>query len=274
MRIIPPLAPAAVLVLGLAAAGCSGDRVRLASEDDSVVLTYRCGDPEPAARTPAERALLREYATLVGRDASASGRVKRLDPILASYAAEDYDSLEAQVVRYACEFGDVRAAVRAAEKPPVFPEPGSAARPFELPLLTAERGPGDPHVSPTERFRLEDARGRIVVLNFWATWCGPCVDKHPEMVELAARYRDRGVLFVGVVHQESPARVARWLREHGGAGDYRMVVDPGDEVARMFGVRGIPRTYIVGRDGRMARGMVGHFAGLEEELDALVRAGT
>jgi thiol-disulfide isomerase/thioredoxin len=263
-----PTAPLGALALGFVLAGCSGDRVRLASEDGSVVLSYRCGDPAPAARSPAERALLKEYATLVGRDANANGRVKLLDPILASYAAEDYDSLEAQVVRYACEFGDVRAAGA-----PVFPEPGSAARPFELPLLTAERGPGEPYVSPTERFRLEEARGTIVVLNFWATWCSPCVDKHPEMVRLAAKYRDGGVRFYGIVHQESPESMAGWLRGHGGSGDIRMLVDRGDRVARLFGIRGVPQTFVVGRDGRMARKMVGHFAGLEAELDALVGEG-
>jgi thiol-disulfide isomerase/thioredoxin len=268
-----PTAPLGALALGLALAGCSGDRVRLASEDGSVVLSYRCGDPAPAAGSPAERALLKEYATLVGRDANANGRLRLLDPILASYAAEDYDSLEAQVVRYACEFGDVRAAVRAAERPPVFPQPGSEARPFELPLLTAERGPGEPYVSPTERFRMEEARGSIVVLNFWATWCSPCVDKHPEMVRLAAKYRDRGVRFYGIVHQESPESVAGWLRGHGGPGDIRMLVDRGDRVARLFGIRGVPQTFVVGRDGRMVQKIVGHFAGLDAELDALVREG-
>ncbi len=262
-------APLGALALGLLLAGCSDGRVRLASEDGRVVLSYRCARPAPAARTPAERALLKEYAALVVRDADAGGRVRMLDPILASYAAEDYDSLEAQVVRYACEFGDVRAAAR----PPVFPQPGSEARPFELPLLTAERGPGEPHVSPTERFRLEEARGGIVVLSFWATWCAPCVAKHPEMVKLAAKYRDRGVRFYGIVHQESPESMAGWLRDHGGSGDIRMLVDRGDRVARLFGIRGVPQTFIVGRDGRMVRKMVGHSGGLDAELDALAREG-
>ncbi len=52
--------------------------------------------------------------------------------------------------------------------------------------------------------------------------------------------------------------MAGWLRGHGGSGDIRMLVDRGDRVARLFGIRGVPQTFVVGRDGRMARKMVGH----------------
>lgn len=258
------------LLLPLLLTGCS-EQVRLTSEDGQLALRYRCDRPLSQAHTPATKQLLREYAALVGQDARIHDRISRLDPLLSAYATEDVAALEEQVVAYLCEFGDVRAAVRAAERPPVFPERGSAAPPFELPLLSLQRGEGTPFVSPTERFRLEEQRGKIVVLNFWATWCHPCLDKHPEFVQLAERYKDQGVLFYGIIHKDSPARVVSWLHENGGESEYRMLVDEDGAVGQLYRIQAIPRTLILDADGRVANGTWGHFASLEEKLQVLLR---
>ncbi len=260
----------AVLALGFGLSACSDD-VRLTSERSSLVLGYRCDRPVVQAGTPAEQQLVKEYATLVAQDARNNNRVQLLDPLLSAYAAEDYRSLETRVVAYMCEYGDVRAAVNAAKRPPVFPEPGSAALPFELPLLALQEGTGAPSVSATKRFSLEEHRGKIVVLNFWSTWCSPCVEKHPELVRIAEQYQDEGVVVYGIIFEDSPAKVARWLKEHGGESEYRMLVDEGNKVGRLYRVTGIPRTFIIGRDGRIAQGTWGHFAGLEEKLQHLLR---
>ncbi|HEV2146880.1 MAG TPA: TlpA disulfide reductase family protein [Longimicrobiaceae bacterium] len=260
----------AVVALSLVLAGCS-EQVRLSTGDGKVALSYACDRPSSQAQTPAAQQLLKEYAALIGQDARIHDRIPRLDPLLSAYAAEDFAALEEQVVAYLCEFGDVRAAVRAAERPPVFPETGSAALPFELPLLSLQRGAGTPFVSSTARFRLEEQRGKVVVLNFWATRCHPCLEKHPELVELAERYRDRGVLIYGIVHRESPATAAQWLRENGGESEYRMLVDSDGAVGRLYRVQGIPRTFIIGSDGRIAQATWGHFSGLEEAIQTLLR---
>ena len=97
---------------------------------------------------------------------------------------------------------------------------------------------------------LSKLRGQVVVVNFWASWCADCVTEHPALAEAWQRYRDQGVTVVGVVYQDTASNAARFLRSAGG--DWPEVNDPGDRTAIAFGVRGVPETFFIGRDGRIA----------------------
>jgi len=154
---------------------------------------------------------------------------------------------------------------------PAFLERGSEAPPFDLPVLTLQRGTGRPHVSPVERVRLSDLQGQVVLLHFWATWCGPCVAEHPEMVRLAARYRSRGVAVLGVLHRDSPTDVAAWLAENGGL-EFPILVDPAGRVGTAYRLRGVPQTVLIDRSGRLVESFFGRFAPVEEVVDSLLSA--
>ena len=106
---------------------------------------------------------------------------------------------------------------------------------------------------------LSDYRGKVVLLDFWATWCTPCRWQVPELVELQAKYRTRGLRVIGISMDDEAKPVRVFYK------DFEMnypVAMGGDPVADLFGrVPGLPTTFLIGRDGRIhdkhvgARGM-------------------
>lgn len=98
-------------------------------------------------------------------------------------------------------------------------------------------------------------KGKVVVVNFWATWCNPCREEIPDFVELYKEYRGRGVEIIGVsLDKGKEERVKAFVKEFGI--EYPIVV--GDiQVARQWLVRGIPRTFIVDREGKVTQKIVG-----------------
>ena len=105
---------------------------------------------------------------------------------------------------------------------------------------------------------LANLRGRVVVVNFWASWCVACRDEHPVLVEAARNYRDRGVAVVGVDYQDSPASARAFLDELGrGGANYRYVTDPGSRAALDFGLFGVPETFVLDRSGVIAAKITG-----------------
>ncbi len=101
---------------------------------------------------------------------------------------------------------------------------------------------------------LNALRGKPVVLNFWATWCQPCVVEHPVLREAAFRYRDRAA-FLGIIYQDEPEAIARFLIERGEWGP--ALVDPGSRTAISYGVYGAPETFILDRDGVIVEKVTG-----------------
>lgn len=101
---------------------------------------------------------------------------------------------------------------------------------------------------------LTSLRGRPVVVNFWATWCGPCLQEHPLLRE-AARSLGADVQFLGIVYEEEETWVQSFLREHGGG--YPSLMDAGGKTAIAYGVFGVPETYFIDPDGMVAAKFVG-----------------
>lgn len=118
--------------------------------------------------------------------------------------------------------------------------------------------------------RLSDLRGQVVVINFWASWCAPCRVEHPDLAGLWQRYRDRGMVLIGIAFQDRLAASRTYLREVGG--DWPQLSDPGSRTALAFGVYGVPETYVIGTDGRVASKHIGpvDFGGLSEEITELL----
>jgi len=121
---------------------------------------------------------------------------------------------------------------------------GTAAPAFALPDLQGKT------------IRNTDLRGKVVVLNFWATWCPPCRDEVPDFVRLQSKYRDQGLAIVGL------------SLDQGGASDVRPFVDEYDvnytmlianqEIAESYGgILGIPTTFVLDRNGTIVKRFVG-----------------
>jgi thiol-disulfide isomerase/thioredoxin len=110
--------------------------------------------------------------------------------------------------------------------------------------------------------RLKSYRPDIVVVDFWATWCAPCVERFPKMVEMAERYRSRGVRFVGVCMEDREDRVAvagagRFLVEKRATFDNFLLDEPLLEGFGKVGLLGIPAVLVYGRDGNLSARLTG-----------------
>ncbi len=116
---------------------------------------------------------------------------------------------------------------------------------------------------------LEELRGKPVLINFWATWCQPCLVEHPVLQAGAERYRDQ-VHFLGVVYQDDPQAIRRFVERRGAWGP--SLVDDGVKVALAYGVYGAPETFFIDRQGTIVDKVAGALdpAGLKRRLDALL----
>ena len=95
---------------------------------------------------------------------------------------------------------------------------------------------------------LANLRGRVVVLNFWATWCLECRPEMPVLERLHRRFGAQGLSIVGVNAREDRETVRRYARELGLS--FPLVLDPGGTVNGVYGVIGLPTTFVIARDGR------------------------
>ena len=95
---------------------------------------------------------------------------------------------------------------------------------------------------------LTDLRGKVVVVNFWASWCRECRPEMPVLERLHREYGGRGLAVIGINAREEREAVGRYAAELGLT--FPLVLDPGGTTTELYGVIGIPTTFVVGRDGR------------------------
>lgn len=110
---------------------------------------------------------------------------------------------------------------------------------------------------------LSQLRGKIVVLNFWATWCPPCIEEMPSLVQLQKKFQGTDVTVLAVSVDDDPDAYHKFLKDHGI--DLLTVRDPGQHiengvdapVASRYGTFKFPETYIIDRDGIIRRKFIG-----------------
>jgi cytochrome c biogenesis protein CcmG, thiol:disulfide interchange protein DsbE len=103
--------------------------------------------------------------------------------------------------------------------------------------------------------RLSDLRGQVVVINFWKSTCAACYVEHPALAAAWSRYRDRGVVVVGIDFEDSIAGARKFASSLGG--DWPLAVDDEGRTVLAYGVTGPPETFFIGRDGRVAFKQIG-----------------
>lgn len=122
----------------------------------------------------------------------------------------------------------------------------------------------DGKTSDTEQFQ-----GKVVFLNFWASWCSPCIDELPSIAALYNKLRhDKGIEFVFILYRDDLAKAKSLLNRMGIAIPVSM--DTHEEAADAFGVTGVPETYIIDRKGILRKKIIGPYNWYSGEATALI----
>jgi peroxiredoxin len=135
--------------------------------------------------------------------------------------------------------------------------PSASAPDFTLPSL------GGPNL------RLQEQRGRVVMVNFWASWCGPCRVEMPHLARLYDKYRSSGFVVLGVNIDEDPRKAASLAGQLGMR--FPVLLDTEKKVSRMYDLSMMPSTILIDRDGRVRYVHRGYRDGYEDTYDKQIR---
>jgi len=116
------------------------------------------------------------------------------------------------------------------------------------PALALKELDGRPH-------QLSEYRGKVILINFWATWCGPCRDEMPSIQGLKEKLAGRPFVVLAVNLDEPESRIKRFLTEM--KVDFTVLLDPERKVARAWEARILPASFVIGPDGRIRYSLVG-----------------
>jgi cytochrome c biogenesis protein CcmG/thiol:disulfide interchange protein DsbE len=136
-------------------------------------------------------------------------------------------------------------------------QPGDKIPDFSMPMFTGYELNGNTQV------KLSDLRGKVVMLNFWASWCKPCEQEAADLRTAWDTYKDGGrVVFVGVDYVDTEPEARAYLEKFGIT--YANGPDLGTRVSQLFRIKGVPETYFLDRQGILTHVQVGPFASADD----------
>lgn len=101
------------------------------------------------------------------------------------------------------------------------------------------------------QIKLSSLKGRVVVVNFWASWCGPCRQEAPILERVWQQYKDKNVVVVGVAYTDTETKAKEFLQQYGHT--YPNGLDIGTKISEMYNIQGVPETFIIDREGNIAQ---------------------
>ena len=130
-------------------------------------------------------------------------------------------------------------------------------------LATAPSRAADPTLN------LDDYRGQVVLLDFWASWCVPCRRSFPWMNQMQQKYGEQGLVIIGVNMDASAEDADAFLREY--PAQFTIISDAGGTLARQFEVEAMPSSYVIGRDGTVIATHMGFQVKKSDEYEEQIR---
>ena len=250
---------------------------RLVVKEDQVSLRSECSDHAPEVASLRKGQVLRlRFSIASGNSPCYSVSVENDGSTFRGYVSrslveggEDFE----QARRKASFDSQVLVSVISSRLPQESPSPeGVTPEPDRPPRGSLLGQPaGDFVLNDLSRrsFRLAVLRGKVVMLNFWASWCGPCRQEMPQLEKLHREFSRRGLVLLGI-NGESGRDARNFVRRNGYT--FPTLVDSGNKVGSQFRVTAIPTSVVIDREGRIASYLVGLHS--EKTLrDALARAG-
>lgn len=233
------------------------DRVRFTQRDMSWDLWMRQGAQPWIEKVSAD------MSKIFAQKQSASEELKNMKAILTCTYSNIQPNVgpAADLLTFKAPEGatEVKSFLDKDSTPATHPLVNAPAPQFELETLDGKK------------FDVAANKGKVVVLDFWATWCGPCVQALPIVTEVTSSLKDKDVVFLAVNIQETPDQIKDFITKQNIK--VNVGLDQDGKVAQLYQVRGIPQTVIIGKDGIIAEVHVGFGPNMKElltkELSAL-----
>lgn len=158
---------------------------------------------------------------------------------------------------------------KVAEKPKPVERPALLAAGTVAPDFTVEAYGGG-------SVKLSDFRGKVVVLDFWATWCGPCLASFPHLQEVWKEVESKGVVVLAVCTSDMRDKYEKWVAENKGKYTWKFAFDPNGLTANsisrsLYKVSGIPTKYIIDKEGKIVESQVGYSGADDKRLEAALK---
>ncbi len=119
--------------------------------------------------------------------------------------------------------------------------------------------------------RLMDYRGKVIMLNFWATWCPPCRREMPSLEALYRKFKDQGLVVLAVNQWEDPDLVFAYMGQLSVFPTFPVVFDREEKVSEAYGVKGLPTTFLIDRKGQVVYRAVGGRDFAHPEVEQIIR---
>ena len=122
-------------------------------------------------------------------------------------------------------------------------------------------------------YNLQDFRGKVVVINFWASWCAPCAYESPELQAAWEYYQARDVVFIGIAYADNGPKSLEFIERYGL--DYLNAPDVGTYISELYHIAGVPETFIIDQNGYIAQFFYAPVTELQlsEVIDPLLERG-
>jgi len=122
--------------------------------------------------------------------------------------------------------------------------------------------------APSTNLDLSEHQGKVIVVDFWASWCVPCRRSFPWLNAMSEKYADEGLLVIGVNVDQDAGSAAEFLQNY--PAKFLIEYDRGGNLAREFGVQAMPSSFVIGRDGQIRAHHLGFKVKRQDEYEAAI----